>query len=55
VRRDAMDQLKGLEKAKVMSEDEHKTKADEVQKWTDDTIKDIDGALKVKEAEIMQV
>jgi ribosome recycling factor len=55
VRRDGMDQLKALEKAKLISEDEHKTKADEVQKLTDDTIKDIDGALKVKEAEIMQV
>jgi ribosome recycling factor len=55
VRRDAMDQLKALEKGKLMSEDEHKTKADEVQKWTDDTIKDIDAATKTKEAEIMQV
>jgi ribosome recycling factor len=55
VRRDGMDQLKALEKAKLMSEDEHKTKADDVQKWTDDTIKDIDSTLKTKEAEIMQV
>ena len=55
VRRDGMDQLKALEKAKLMSEDDHKDKADEVQKITDDTVKDIDAALKVKEAEIMQV
>jgi ribosome recycling factor len=55
VRRDAMDQLKSLEKAKAISEDEHKDKADDVQKWTDDTIKDIDASAKVKEAEIMQV
>jgi ribosome recycling factor len=55
VRRDGMDQLKALEKAHLMSEDEHKTKADEVQKFTDDTIKDIDQTLKTKEAEIMQV
>lgn len=55
VRRDGMDQLKALEKAHLMSEDEHKTKADDVQKMTDDTIKDIDGTLKTKEAEIMQV
>jgi ribosome recycling factor len=55
VRRDGMDQLKALEKAKLMSEDDHKTKADDVQKWTDDTIKELDQALKVKEAEIMQV
>jgi ribosome recycling factor len=55
VRRDGMDQLKALEKAKVISEDELKEKSDEVQKFTDDTIKDIDAALKTKEAEIMQV
>jgi ribosome recycling factor len=39
----------------LMGEDEHKTKADEVQKLTDDIIKDIDTALKAKEVEIMQV
>jgi ribosome recycling factor len=55
VRRDGMDQLKALEKNKQMSEDEQKDKSTEVQKLTDDTIKDIDGALKTKEAEIMQV
>ena len=55
VRRDGMDQLKALEKAKLMSEDDHKDKADEVQKITDDTVKDIDATLKGKEAEIMQV
>ena len=55
VRRDGMDQLKALEKAKLIGEDEEKTKADEVQKMTDATIKDIDGTLKTKEAEIMQV
>ncbi len=55
VRRDGMDQLKALEKAHMISEDEHKQKADEVQKMTDDTIKDMDAALKHKEAEIMQV
>jgi ribosome recycling factor len=55
VRRDGMDQLKALEKGHLMSEDEHKNKADEVQKMTDETIKEIDQALKTKEAEIMQV
>jgi ribosome recycling factor len=55
VRRDGMDQLKALEKNKQMSEDEQKDKSDDVQKLTDDTIKEIDGALKTKEAEIMQV
>jgi ribosome recycling factor len=55
VRRDGMDQLKALEKAHLMSEDDHKKKAEEVQKMTDDTIKDIEQALKGKEQEIMQV
>ena len=55
VRRDGMDQLKALEKASAMGEDEAKNKSEEVQKMTDGTIKDIDAALKHKEAEIMQV
>jgi ribosome recycling factor len=55
VRRDGMDQLKTLEKEHLMSEDDHKKKAEETQKMTDDTVKEIDGALKAKEAEIMQV
>jgi ribosome recycling factor len=55
VRRDGMEQLKALEKNKQLSEDEQKDKSTEVQKWTDDTIKDIDASLKAKEAEIMQV
>jgi ribosome recycling factor len=55
VRRDGMEQLKALEKAKQISEDEHKDKADDIQKMTDDIVKDIDALLKTKEAEIMQV
>ncbi len=55
VRRDGMDQIKALEKASAMGEDEAKDKSDEVQKMTDATIKDIDAAVKAKEAEILQV
>jgi ribosome recycling factor len=55
VRRDGMEQLKALEKEHMMSEDEHHDKAAEVQKMTDETIKEIDVALKTKETEIMQV
>jgi ribosome recycling factor len=55
VRRDGMEQLKLLEKEHLMSEDEHHDKAAEVQKMTDETIKEIDIALKNKETEIMQV
>lgn len=55
VRRDGMDQLKRLEKEHVISADEHKKQADDVQKATDATIKDIDSALQHKEQEVMQV
>lgn len=55
VRRDGMDALKKDEKDKVISEDEHKKKAEEVQKTTDLYIKKIDDALAQKEKDIMQV
>jgi ribosome recycling factor len=55
VRRDAMDHLKRLEKDHVISEDQHKKQADDVQKMTDSEIKDIDTTLTAKEQEIMQV
>jgi len=55
VRRDGMDQLKKLEKDGEISQDEHKRQSDEVQRLTDDTIKEIDALLSAKEAEIMQV
>jgi ribosome recycling factor len=55
VRRDGMDQLKQLEKNHLMSEDEHRDKADEVQKMTDETIHEIDATLATKEGEIMQI
>src|SRR6476646_3756753 len=53
VRRDAMDALKTDEKKKEISEDEHKRPATEVQKMTDDTIKEIDAASTAKEKEIL--
>jgi len=55
VRRDANDDLKKAEKDGVINQDEHKRMGDEVQKLTDEAIKHIDGALKTKEQEIMQV
>jgi ribosome recycling factor len=55
VRRDGMDLLKRLEKDKKISEDDHRTKGEELQKLTDANIKDIDTALHTKEQEIMQV
>jgi ribosome recycling factor len=55
VRRDAMDDLKKAEKDHLISQDDHKRLADEIQHFTDAAIKRVDEALKVKEQEIMQV
>jgi ribosome recycling factor len=54
VRRDGMDALKTDEKKKEISEDEHKRLDAEVQKLTDDTIKEIDQIAAAKEKEILQ-
>lgn len=55
VRRDAMDVLKRLEKDHIISEDDHKRHAEQVQKITDQTISEVDQALATKEKEIMTV
>lgn len=55
VRRDAMDELKRLEKDGHMSQDDHKVWTEKVQKLTDRIIGEIDSSLAHKEAEIMQV
>jgi ribosome recycling factor len=55
VRRDGFDALKKLLKEHAMSEDESKRHETEVQKATDEAIKDIDALLASKEKEIMQV
>ena len=54
VRRDGMESLKTDEKKHEISEDEHKRLGVEVQKLTDDTIKEIDAAAAAKEKEILQ-
>ena len=53
VRRDGMDHLKTDEKKHDISEDERKRLETEVQKLTDDTIKDIDSVAHSKEQEIL--
>ncbi len=53
VRRDGMDNLKQDEKTHQISEDEHKRLEQEVQKLTDDTIKEIDQLADAKEKEIL--
>lgn len=55
VRRDAMDHIKSLEKAKTISEDDMHRFNDDVQKMTDAFIKQIDEQLAKKEQDIMQV
>ena len=54
VRRDGMDSLKQDEKKHEISEDERKRLETEVQKLTDETIKDIDATTAAKEKEILQ-
>jgi ribosome recycling factor len=54
VRRDGMDALKTDEKKHEINQDEHKRLEHEVQKLTDDTIKEIDQVVAAKEKEILQ-
>lgn len=55
VRRHAMDELKKAEKDGDISEDELRQYSDEVQKLTDEFVKQVDDALSIKEGEVMQV
>lgn len=55
VRREAMDDLKAAEKDNAINQDEHKKMGEDVQKLTDEAVKRVDEALKIKEQEIMQV
>ncbi len=55
VRRDGFDVLKKLLKEHAIAEDDGKRQEAEVQKATDEAIKDIDQLLGAKEKEIMQV
>ena len=55
VRREAMEELKKLEKDGEISQDDQKRFEGEVQTFTDQSVKRIDETLKTKEQEIMQV
>ena len=55
VRRDALEQLRGMEKNKVISEDENHKGQERLQKTTDSYVSQMDQASGSKEAEIMQV
>ncbi len=55
LRRDAMTELKGLEKKRDISQDEHKRSLDQLQGLTDKFIADIEQIARDKEAELMEV
>jgi len=55
VRRDGMETLKHMEKDHEISEDEHRAMSQDLQKLTDDHVKQIDDTFHEKEQEIMQV
>ncbi len=55
IRREAMDELKDLEKEKKISEDDNKHLSGEVQKLTDAYVSKIDESLQHKEKEVMEI
>jgi ribosome recycling factor len=55
VRRDANDEIKKMEKAGEISEDDARRAQVEIQKLTDKTIKDVDQVVSAKEKEIMEI
>ncbi|OIR17742.1 ribosome-recycling factor [mine drainage metagenome] len=55
VRRDANDTLKKLMKDKAISEDDERRVQDDIQKFTDKAVAEVDKMLQVKEAELMAV
>src|SRR3546814_7007661 len=55
IRRDAIGQVKDLLKEKEISEDDERRGGDEIQKLTDQGIKDVDEVVKAKEQELMAV
>lgn len=55
VRRDAMQQVKELQKAKAIGEDDERRAEDEIQKLTDKFVKEVDVVVKAKEDELMAV
>lgn len=54
-RRDTVDKVKKMEKAKEITEDDLKKAEDELQKLTDRYIDQVDGVTKKKEEELMEI
>ena len=55
IRRDAMDDFKALKKANELTEDDLKTAEKELQKLTDDFIKEVDNVTAAKEKELYEI
>jgi len=55
IRRDGQDEFRKLEKAKDISEDEHRRAADQLQKMTDQTVASLDRIAHQKETELLEV
>jgi len=55
IRRDANQDLKGMVKEKMISEDDERRAEDGIQKLTDDFVKKIDAALEEKEKDLMAI
>lgn len=55
IRRDAIEKLKGMKKNSEITEDDLKFGETEIQKITDDFIKQVDSVASAKEAEIMEI
>jgi ribosome recycling factor len=55
IRRDANNELKALLKDKEISEDDERRAQDNIQKLTDEAVKNVDALLDAKEKELMEV
>ena len=55
IRRDSNDEIKKLEKAKEITEDDSKAAQDVIQKMTDKYVAEVDKAAANKETEIMEI
>lgn len=55
IRRDAISDFKELQKEKEITEDEQHKAEESIQKITDKRVKEVDGLLEAKEADLMQV
>ncbi|QIL88735.1 ribosome recycling factor [Microbulbifer harenosus] len=55
VRRDALAEVKALEKEKEISEDDERRAADEIQKLTDKYVAEVEKALAAKEKDLMEI